>query len=177
MYATGALQSDYLAGLTNKEKCEKMAQLSTRQPLFWFPGQVNGKAVRCTGILTCLAATACVVASHLAPWGGRISYGLALDFAARVLAGSRLSVLGRAAAPLALCLEPEPRAGRPKQFASMCGLMFSLLGALFYFFELPIVGSIWIAGLAVASGMEGFLDFCLGCVFFRIGIQLGIIPK
>jgi len=182
MYSTGSLQTDYLAGLSNKETCAKMAALSTRQPLFWFPEQVNGTVVRCTGVLTCLTAVVCVVATHVAApssWGPYLAYYLVLDFVLRILAGAKLSVLGRLATLLTLFVKPDPRAGRPKQFASMCGLMFSLLGAAFYASGLlnGIVGSVFIAGLALACGMEGFADYCLGCVFFRIGIQCGIIPK
>ena len=61
-----------------------------------------------------------------------------------------------------------------------CGLMFSTLAAVGYFVPFPYheyVGAAFCAMLAGASGMEGFLDFCLGCVFFKIGIQLGIFPK
>ena len=176
-YATGTLHSDYLAGLSNKEKCAKMAALSTRKPLFWFPDSVNGKVVRCTGTLTCGTALVCVIATYLASWGPYISYYLVLDFVLRILAGSKLSPLGRLATLLTIFMEPDKRAGRPKQFASMCGLMFSLLGAAFYAAGIDIAGSVFIAGLAGASGMEGFADYCLGCVFFRIGIQVGIIPK
>ena len=179
MYSTGTLQKDYLAHLSQAAKCEKLAAaVSTRPPLFWFPQQVNGQVLRCTGVLTSLTAAACVVLSYLFTWGDYIAYYLVLDFVLRIAAGSKLSPLGRVATALTFCMEPEPRAGRPKQLASMCGLVFSLLGALFYF-ALPtkIVGSVFIAGLACASGMEGFFDYCLGCVFFRIGIQSGIIPK
>jgi hypothetical protein len=177
MYSTGSLQNNYLSGLSNKEKCEKMAQISTREPLFWFPSTVNGKVVRCTGMCTSVTAVLCVVLSYLTSWGQYISYYLVMDFVLRILAGGKFSLLGNLATLLTTCLEKEPRSGRPKQFACMCGLIFSLLGATFYAAGFPIVGSIFIAGLAAASGMEGFLDFCLGCVFFRIGIQCGIIPK
>jgi len=220
MYSTGSLQTDYLNGLSNKEKCEKMASISTREPLFWFPKTVNGKVVRCTGMLTSMTSLTCVVAVHTTSWGPYIAYYLVLDFVLRILAGSKLSLVGRLGTLLTLFMKPDPRSGRPKQFASMCkcncfeafvehalaarsnelavsnerpphsltihpfsfqsnagGLMFSLLGSVFYLVGLDIVGSVFIAGLAAASGMEGFADYCLGCVFFRIGIQCGIIPK
>lgn len=31
-------------------------------------------------------------------------------------------------------------------------------------------------GLAGAAGLEGFMDFCFGCLFYGIGIELGLIP-
>jgi len=177
MYLRGSLQTDYLAGISNKEKCAKVAALSTREPLFWFENSVNGNVSRCTAVLTCATALVCVGATYLASWGHYISYFLLFDFLMRILAGSKLSVLGRLSTLLTLFAKPDPRAGRPKQFASMCGFIFSLLGTIFYLSGLNIVGSVFICGLAVACGLEGFLDCCLGCTVFRIGIQCGIIAK
>jgi glutaredoxin len=177
MYATGKLQSDYLEGLSNAEKCEKMAALATRHPFFFFPAKVNGNVVRGTGILTCLVAVACVVLSWLTSWGQYIALYLVLEFILRILAGSRLSLLGQLATLLTLTMEPEPRSGPPKQFACLCGFMFSFLGASFYCLGFRFLGSVFIGGLAIASGMEGFLDHCLGCVFFRLGMEMGLISK
>lgn len=178
MYSAGNLQTDYLAGLSNREKCDKMAAMSTRAPLFWFPSVVNGNVVRCTGMLTSSLALFCAMSTYIWPsWAHYVSYFLALDFILRILAGSMLSIPGRLATLLTFFMKPDPRSGRPKQFASMCGLMFSLLSAGFFAAGLQIVGSIFMAGLAVACGLEGFFDYCLGCVFFRIGIQCGLIPK
>ena len=178
LYSTGALQENYISGLSNKEACEKMAAIATKKPLLYFPENVNGNVIRGTGVLTCLTSLASVVLSFVAPpWGQYLAYYLVLEFLLRIIAGSRLSLLGQIATVLTMSMEPDPRAGRPKQFACVCGLTFSLLGSVFHLAGLDIVGSLFIFGLAGATGMEGFLDFCLGCVFFRIGIQCGLIPK
>lgn len=121
MYSTGSLQTNYLNGLSNKEKCEKVAAISTREPLFWFPQSVNGNVVRCTGVLTSVASLTCVVAVHTTTsWGPYIAYYLVVDFVLRILAGSRLSLMGRLGTLLTALMKPDPRSGRPKQFASMC---------------------------------------------------------
>ena len=76
------------------------------------------------------------------------------------------------------------RHGRPKQFATVCGIIFSGFGSLCFLLAsllnvdiILYIGIGFMGGLAVATGMEGFLDFCVGCVIFKYGILLGIIPK
>ena len=74
-------------------------------------------------------------------------------------------------------LEPIPRMGRPKQFATCCGIAFSGLASLAFLLPFPghdVVGSAFMTALAVATGMEGFLDFCVGCLVFRLGVKFGI---
>ncbi|CAB9506706.1 Glutaredoxin [Seminavis robusta] len=181
LYSKGTLQKDYLSKLTQADRCELMAAKSTTKPLFWFPVTVNAHAVRSTGIATSLlAATAAIMALVVPPVGQIIAYYLVLDFILRIVGGARWAPVGIIAAVPVKVWEPKPRSGRPKQFASMCGFMFSFLGSVFYLIPFPYhdyIGSIFIAILAICCGMEGFLDFCLGCVFFRIGLQLGLIPK
>lgn len=158
-----------------------MAAKSTTKPLFWFPVTVNAHAVRSTGVATCLMAAASTVLSLVAPpWGQFLAYYLVLDFCLRIVGGARIAPVGVVASLLVSCWDPKPRSGRPKQFASCCGLLFSILGSIFYVAPFPyhnFVGSVFMAILALCCGMEGILDFCLGCVFFRIGLQLKIIPK
>lgn len=182
LYATGQLQDKYLKDLTQADRCEEFllkAKIGI-EPLFWFPATVNAHVIRLTGILTCLSSLLSALSVHWAPWGRYVAYGLFFDFILRFFAGSRLSVLGRTATVLTSPIKPKPRHGRPKQFATMCGIMFSGLGSLFYVLNFPhhdYVGAAFMGGLAIASGMEGFLDFCLGCVIFKYGIKLGLIPK
>jgi hypothetical protein len=176
------LQGEYLHDLTQADRCEefiKKSDLSTK-PLFWFPETVNAYVVRWTGVLTCMCSLVSAVTVYWYDWGRYVAYGLLFDFILRLLAGAKVSFLGRIAMVLASCKEPKPRHGRPKQFATMCGIMFSGLGSLFYVLPFPYhdyIGIGFMAALAIASGMEGFLDFCLGCVFFKYGILLGVIPK
>jgi len=181
LYSNGELQNDYLNKLTQADKCDKIASMSTTKPLFWFPEKVNAYVVRSTGILTCFVSAAGAVLSIFTPWGYLIGYYLVLDFILRIIGGARISPIGIIAALPTKCMDPKPRSGRPKQFASMCGFMFSLLGAIFYLLSIMpyhnYIGSVFLAILCICTGMEGFLDFCLGCVFFKIGLQLHLIPR
>ena len=184
LYSQGRLEEEYLKGLSHADRCEAFLEAKhlSSQPIFWFPSKVNAYVVRWTGVLTSLvAAASCILVQWPGfEWGKYLAYILCVDFVSRILAGANFSIFGRIAMVLAYPLEPKIRVGRPKQFASFCGFIFSFLGSLFFllgFASSDIVGSIFMGGLTLACGMEGFLDFCLGCVFFRIGIQLGLISK
>ncbi len=182
LYATGRLQEEYLSDLTQADRCEEFIAKANIgiEPLFWFPATVNAYVIRLTGVLTCACSIVSAVSVHWVVWGRYIAYALFFDFILRLFAGSRFSVVGRLATVLTSLIPPKPRHGRPKQFATMCGVMFSGLGSLFFVLDFPnhdYVGTAFMGGLSVAAGMEGFLDFCLGCVMFKYGIKLGLIPK
>ncbi|KAL3913695.1 MAG: hypothetical protein SGARI_000526, partial [Bacillariaceae sp.] len=119
LYATGALQRDYLAGLSQADKCEEFINKArlTKKPLFWFPETVNAYVIQISGVLTCMTATAAAILVWWFSWGLYLAYGLAGDFLLRILAGTCLSPLGRIACLLAKCIGNKPRVGRPKQFA------------------------------------------------------------
>lgn len=172
LYSTGELEKKYPTIIPPKASAPVK---STIQPLFWFPEKVNGNAVRITGVLTCFASACSVF--YWKTSGPYIADAILIDFVLRLLGGARVSPIGRLATILASPLEPQPRAGRPKQFATMCGVMFALGGALGFATGNNVVGIGFMTGLACATGMEGFLDFCVGCVFFRIGVDIGLIPK
>jgi glutaredoxin 3 len=183
LYAQGRLQNEYLRGLglSQADQCEAFIANSDYQmkPYFWFPEKVDGNVVRITGVLTCFASAMSAILVHWECffWARYVTYAIAIDFVLRLLGGAKFSVFGRVGMLLACPLDPNPRMGRPKQFATCCGIIFSWLGSLFYLMHFPchdIVGSVFMGGLAGAAFMEGFLDFCVGCVFFRIGIKLGI---
>ena len=122
LYSTGELETAYLQQLTQADRCEmevRALRKGATQPLFWFPAMVNGHAVRATGVLTCLAALTCAATfwTGIGNWTQYIAPALMLDFASRIMAGSRFSLWGRVAGLLVWPLEPKPRVGRPKQFA------------------------------------------------------------
>ncbi|GAX15836.1 hypothetical protein FisN_2Lh445 [Fistulifera solaris] len=151
---------------------------TARNPLFWFPNTVNNRVVRLTGfqVFVCSVLSA---AFHTELWGRYLAVFLLVDFGLRMSVGSFLSPLGMIATVVASPFAPTFRPGAPKQFASFCGLTFSLLATIFYFAKFEyheVVGAIWIAMIAGASGLEAFCDFCLGCVFFGLGIQFGLLP-
>jgi glutaredoxin-related protein len=180
LYATGSLQKDYLHGLSQADECDEFLTKSNigKKPMFWFPETVNAYTIRVAGIMTCLTSLAAAVLVYWFPWGEYIAYGLAVDFFLRILGGTCLSPFGRIACVIGTCIGQKPRVGRPKQFASCCGLLFALLGSIFYILPFSIctvIGSVFMGMLAIATGMEGFLDFCVGCVIFRWGVQIGAI--
>mmetsp|Transcript_33861 Transcript_33861/g.70391 ORF Transcript_33861/g.70391 Transcript_33861/m.70391 type:complete len:380 (-) Transcript_33861:46-1185(-) len=189
LYKSGELERTYLKGLIGRKQTKDTETLETAKlipkerstamnPPLWFPNQVNNLVVRCVGLqVFCLSAIS--TAFYYKIWGRYLAVGLLVDFAIRLVAGSSLSPLGMNATFITSFFKPDFRPGPPKQFAAFCGLFFSLLGTLFYFLTFDghdIVGAIWMAMLAFAAGLEGFLDFCLGCLFYGFGIQFGLIP-
>lgn len=199
LYRTGELECEYLKGLTQTERCEMEVRARNGKgpsvPLFWFPHQVDGNVVRMSGVLTCF--TALVAAAlflvyalgekadgNISHWGVYLACGLFLDFCGRILAGSRASLSGTLATILVKQIfqwEANPRVGRPKQSAACFGWTFSLLGSIAGLVAI-LPCHHWVAAavmltLAVACGMEAFIVFCFGCFFFKLGIQLGLVPK
>ena len=181
LHYTGELpvEREYLKGIINRNQTEntnelQMAKLvpmersTAMNPPFWFPNHVGCWVVRLTGVqvfgLSTLSA-----AFHYELWGRYMAVGLFVDFALHMLAGAGLSPLGMNASFVANFFKPDFRRGPPKQFASFCGVWFSFLAVLFYFLDFgghDIIGAILMGMLAGAAGLEGFLDFCLGCVFY-----------
>lgn len=168
---------------TGAEKLETAMLVPTkrgaaRHPLFWFPNVVNNYVVRVTGFqVFCLCVVSIVF--HNETWGRYLAVGLLVDFVIRMMVGSSLSPLGMIATVVTSPWRPQFKPGPPKQFASFCGVFFSLVATLFYFVDFEgheIAGAIVLAMLAGAAGMEAFLDFCLGCLFFSWGIKFGVFP-
>ena len=149
-------------------------------PLFWFPATINKWAIRATGLLSCAASSVLAYFMFKAEENSSIlmsmlSVALFGDFVLRFFSGSKKALIAQLGGKLALAskLTPIPRPGAPKQFASFCGTMFSGLGALSYtYYGSPTTAGIFLAILALCTGMEGALDFCLGCKFFAIGEYL-----
>jgi glutaredoxin len=184
LYAQGKLQNEYSRGISQADQCEAFIANSEyhMKPYFWFPEKVDGNVVRIIGVLTFFAGAMSAILVHWESffWARYVTYAMAIDFILRMLGGAKFSVFGRVAMLLATPLDPNPRMGRPKQFACCCGIIFSGIGSLCYLVTFPghdIVGSVFMGGLAVAAFMEGFLGFCVGCVIFRIGIKVGIFKK
>ena len=182
LYASGVLQRDYLQELSQADKCEEFIHKAnlTKKPLFWFPETVNAYAIRIAGVLTCLISFAAAILVYWFSWGAFLAYALAFDFLLRILGGSCLSPIGRLSCLLGACFGTKPRVGRPKQFASLCGFTFAFLGSIFYAIPLygfNVAGSVVLGMLAMACGMEGFLDYCVGCTIFKYGVKLGVISK
>ena len=189
--ASGVLEREILVGLIHKQRARDTDKLETAHlvpasrsrainPLFWFPNTVNNYVVRVTGFQVCalsvLSAAFCEDDDNV---GGYLAVVLLIDFGLRFTVGSSASPLGMIATLLTSPFRPMFKPGPPKQFASFCGLFFSLMGTIFYFVDFEghqYVAAAFMAGLAGASGLEWALDFCLGCLFYSWGIQFGLIP-
>jgi glutaredoxin 3 len=149
---------------------------AARNPPFWFPNVVNNYVVRLTGVQVVVLCVLCIVFRN-DDWAHWVVAFLLLDFVTRMLVGSSLSILGMVATVLAAPFEPQFKPGPPKQFAACCGVIFSLIATCCYFTDNVVPGAVMLGLLAGAAGLEGFFDFCLGCLFFSWGIQLKVIPS
>ena len=112
------------------------------------------------------------------PW---LLPALVYGFAARVLAGPRLSPMAQLADRVlvpALKTRRRPTAGPPKRFAQAIGLLVSG-GALVGWLGLgqEAVGRGLLAILVLFAALEAGLGFCAGCVVFRQLMRWGWIPR
>ena len=148
---------------------------SAIHPLFWFPNVINDHVVRVTGcqvfVLSVLSAV-----YYEDEIGSYLAVFLLIDFITRFVVGSSMSVLGMIATVITASFVPSFKPGPPKQFAALCGVCFSAVAVACYFTGHEVWGAVVVAMLAGASGLEGFVGFCLGCLFYSWGIQFGLIP-
>ena len=144
-------------------------------PIFWFPNVVNDNVVRVTGCEVFLLSVLSAIL-HEEDAGAYLAVFLLIDFFTRFVVGSSLSVLGMIATVITAPYTPRFKPGPPKQFAAFCGVCFSAVAVACYFNGHEVWGAVVIAMLACASGLEGFIGFCLGCLFYGWGIQFGLIP-
>ena len=179
LHQTGELERVYLKGLIHRKQTTSTDKVETAKlvpmerskamnPPFWFPNHVNNWVIRLTGFqVFCLSVLS--AAFHYEIWGRYLAVGLLVDFGLRLVAGAHLSPLGMTSTVLTSFFKPDFRPGPPKQFAAFCGVFFTFMGTLFYFLDFhyhDVVGAVWMGMLAFAAGLEAFLDFCLGCLFY-----------
>jgi tellurite resistance protein TehA-like permease/glutaredoxin len=142
---------------------------------FYFPEVVNGLVVRATGTLSMIYAVLCV-----AFWDHRATkwavLAIAIDYLLRIVFGSGSSPIGMVGALIVSPMKPIFTPGQPKQFAACCGLFMTGLSAALYLSGQKLGGVIMIALLIPPAGMEGILNFCLGCWMFGLAIQFKMIP-
>jgi tellurite resistance protein TehA-like permease/glutaredoxin/hemerythrin-like domain-containing protein len=145
-----------------------------RHSLFYFPETVNGHVVRFSGLFTSIyAILCCIFYRHMATqW---CVLALACDFVLRFTFGASCSVVGMVSAVLVSRIAPKFVAGPPKQFAALCGVFFSTFAAGLYLADQRVGGCVVMALLAAAAGLEGVLDFCLGCWMFGFLIKFGMV--
>lgn len=149
-----------LAPYLGKAKVKRAT--STRIGLLWYPEVVNGHVARLTSLLSCIYTILCIGFYRRPPTQWAV-LGLAVDYLLRLTYGSQYSVGGACASMLLTYVQPRWACGPPKQFAALCGLFFSTFAAGLYLGNHPAGGAVVLAMLMFAAGLEGCLDFCLGC--------------
>jgi glutaredoxin 3 len=181
LYAEGKLEEEYLRGLSQADRCQAFMEKSKLKlkPYFWFPEKVDGNVVRITGVVSCFVSALTAALVHSDPSFGRyIAYAIAIDYLLRLIGGARFSPLSWIGLLISMPFDPNPRLGRPKQFATFLGTTLAILASVFYavdFANSDIVGSVLLGCLSVATFMEGFLDYCVGCTIFRWGVNMGLL--
>ena len=148
-------------------------QVPRRSP-FHFPNPVNEWAARSVafGVFS-LSVLALVTGWY---W---LTVVLFVGFALRLGWGPRYSPLGRLAVHVIAPRlgAPRPVPGPPKRFAQGIGTVVTGLAAVLWFTTGSFVGPAVLLGILVlASGLEAFLGFCLGCWIFARLMAWGLIP-
>jgi hypothetical protein len=147
---------------------------------FSFPNPVNEKAARVVAAGVLLMSTAIFVLSVTVStdwlW---LLVVLVYGFAARVLAGPKISPLGQLATRvIAPALGPAKLvAGPPKRFAQGMGLVMSSAALILHAAGFDAVALALVALIMVASSLESIFGFCIGCVVFGGLMRMGWIPE
>ena len=143
---------------------------------FSFPHPVNETSARVVagGVVT--MAGAAVALDQ--PW---LMAPLAYGFAARVVAGPKVSPLGLVATKVVtprLHIEHRYSPGPPKRMAQGIGLFMSVT-ALVLHYGLGRRGAAKrvLGALIGAATLEAALGYCLGCKIFGLLMRVGVIPE
>jgi hypothetical protein len=143
---------------------------------FRFPNPVDEAAAR-----TVAAGVVLMSVLFLATQSGWVLVVLAYGFIARVLAGPRISPLGRLAVHVVAPALPERFhrhvPGPPKRFAQGIGTAFSLGAGIAWLLGAPVVSVVLIVGLTLAASLEAGLGVCLGCIIFNRLMRWGLVPE
>jgi tellurite resistance protein TehA-like permease/glutaredoxin len=145
--------------------------------LFWFPDTVNRTAAQVVGLICMIYCILCVAFydRRATQWA---VLALAIDFFGRLLFGGNYTPIGLIGNIVAHAWKGRPvlMAGPPKQFAAFCGFFMSALSAALLLAGERLGGTIVIGILIFPTGLEGILDWCMGCWMFGLGIRYGIVP-
>jgi tellurite resistance protein TehA-like permease/glutaredoxin len=165
-----ALLSPYIT--RNVSGSVKLARFGT----FYVPEFVNKYQVRIGGTLGFIYCILC--AGFYDRWATKwCVLALAIDYTLRLVFGGSVSVIGMTAAALSARYPPIYAAGPPKHFAIFCCVFLSAWSAGLYIAGYPVGGAVIIVVLAAAVGMEGLLDFCVGCFVFSYLLKFGLVSK
>jgi hypothetical protein len=140
-----------------------------------FPNPVDEVSARLVAGGVLLLATAFVLTGST-PLVVVLAYG----FAARVLAGPRLSPLGllvtRGLRPR-LRLAPRLVPGPPKRFAQGIGALLSMLALVLAVVGAGTAARVVVALIVSAAALESLAGFCVGCAIFAVLLRRGIVPE
>ena len=151
--------------------------------LFNFPALVNIWVVRATAFqVFALSIIVVVFGVKQHPWACWVSLGLTCDFLIRLFMGGTSSPMGSIAACVTTRLHEDLVPGPPKQFAIFVGTAFCAVGTILFqvgsgSHTSSIGGSVLIGTIAVFSGLECFIDFCMGCYVFSFLVKWGIVKS
>jgi hypothetical protein len=148
--------------------------MADSRSFFSFPNPVNEVAART--VATGVVAMGLLVA--VLGWGW-VLVPLTYGFVARVLAGPRISPLGRLAVQVVAPRLPERAKlvpGPPKRFAQAIGVAFTVTASVLWLTGHSGAARVVIGLLVVAAALEAALGFCLGCKVFGVLMRLGVIP-
>ncbi|CAM9147713.1 unnamed protein product [Sphacelaria rigidula] len=70
---------------------------------------------------------------------------------------------------------PNLSAGASKQFANLCGIFMAFMAWLLLLLDYTIAAQVFLIGLAVATALQGFINFCLGCYIFKYLLRWGLV--
>ena len=150
---------------------------------FQFPAVLNKNAGRWTAlqvsVLSAIGAVAGFFSINVAVIV--IAGFLMIDFALRSVFGPRYSPLARAGQAIfrfsrsRFGVAEKPSSVRPARFAWFCGFTFSSLAVAFIAAQLPVAAVAAIATLAVFSGLEAGLGFCVACYLFGWAEYFGLV--
>jgi hypothetical protein len=142
---------------------------------FSFPNPVNETSARVVAGGVVLMGLAFLVSGS-----GWVLIPLTYGFWARVLAGPKISPLGRLATQVVtprLHLEHRFVAGPPKRFAQGVGVAFSTVASVLWATDNLGAAQLVIAALVVAASLESFFAVCLGCIVFGWLMRIGVVPE
>ena len=143
--------------------------------LFSFPSSVNNYTVRGLGIMAMIICIFGLIYRNkeLMHW---IICGLFIDYTIRFFSGASMSPMGILSNIIvSFFKKPKFSPGPPKQFASLCGMIFSGLTFLFFRLDEIEIGCVIISILLLCAAMEGIFDFCVGCFVFSFLVQFKIV--
>ena len=141
--------------------------------MFTYPRTINEKSARVIGGV--VAVTLVVALITGAYW---LAVPIAYGYWARMLAGPKLSPLGRLATDV---IAPrlgaaKPVSGPPKRFAQGMGAAFATGGAVAWALGAPAVAAVLLGTLVAAATLEAVFALSLGCKIFVLLMRAGVVP-